>query len=335
MAEVTPALGLTATEVGRALRLASLAPSVHNSQPWRFSLQRDRIELHADERRRLAATDPEERELRISCGAALFNLRLSLEDSGIRPLTTLVPNGRSSTPLAVVRYGGRTRPSHERTRLLQAVYTRRTNRRPFVDAAVPSAQRAQLIRAVEAERGWLYVLADRKERATLRKLITRAHHKQMADPRFRTELAEWTGHDSDRADGVPISAGGLRPEPQDEWVLRDFSSGKGVERTPGKDFEAEPLLVVLCSFHEGARAELQAGQALQRLLLTATTLGLAVSFLSQPIEVPEVRGELRHALGTTLAPQAVLRIGFGSPVPATPRRAVSELLLPQPQPTAT
>ncbi|MDQ3824769.1 MAG: hypothetical protein M3325_03125 [Actinomycetota bacterium] len=126
-----------------------------------------------------------------------------------------------------------------------------------------------------------------------------------------------------------MSAGGPQPQPQDEWVLRDFTAGRGRTRVAGKDFEAESLLVVLCSFREGALGELQAGQALQQVLLTATYLGLSASFLSQPIEVPHVRAKLRCALGTTLEPQAILRIGFGSPVPATPGRPVADLLIPQ------
>jgi hypothetical protein len=88
-------------------------------------------------------------------------------------------------------------------------------------------------------------------------------------------------------------------------------------------------LLVLCSFHEGPLAEVQAGQALQQVLLTATTLGLSASFLSQPIEVAHIRATLRRALGTTLEPQAILRIGYGSPVAATPRRPVTDLLIPE------
>ncbi|SDM42687.1 Acg family FMN-binding oxidoreductase [Allokutzneria albata] len=329
MDEVRSALGLTAAEIGEALRLASLAPSVHNSQPWRFAVLRDRVELHADPGRRLPATDPGDRELRLACGAALFNLRIALEEAGVRPLTTLVPTGAGSGPLAVVRHGGRSRPSPQRARLLRAIPARRTNRRPFADVAVPSGHAAELVRATEAERAWLHVLSTKEDRATLRRLVVQAHRAQLDDPAFLTEFAAWTGSVDGRQDGVPLRSAGPRPEPQDEWVLRDFTSGKGAERTTGKDFESEPLVVVLCSFHEGDLAEMQAGQALQRLLLTATVLGLSASFLSQPIEVPRVRSELRHALGTTLTPQAVLRLGFGSPVPATPRRPVTELLLPQ------
>jgi hypothetical protein len=102
-------------------------------------------------------------------------------------------------------------------------------------------------------------------------------------------------------DGVPVSAGGPQPEPQDKWVLRDFTAGRGKPRTAGKDFEPEPL-VVLCSFHEAPLAEIQAGQALQQVPLTATSLGLSASFSSQPIEVPHIHAKLRRALETTLKP---------------------------------
>jgi len=185
------------------------------------------------------------------------------------------------------------------------------------------------MRAVESERGWLYALSDRVQHASIRELVVAAHREQLADPHFVAELAAWTGREGVHWDGVPVTAGGPQPEPQDEWVLRDFTGGRGRTRTAGKDFEPEPLLVVVCSFHTGPLAELQSGQALQQVLLTATTLGLSVSFLSQPIEVPHIRAKLRRALGTTLEPQAILRIGFGSPVPATPRRPVADLLMPE------
>lgn len=334
MNPVPPALGLSPTEITGVLEAASLAPSLHNSQPWRFRVLPEQIELHADLDRSLPTTDPEQRELRLSCGAALLNLRLALQGHGVRPLVTLLPAGyRAGTDgsgaLAVVRYGGHARQTPELARLAQAVRTRRTNRRPFIDAPVPASHRGQLLRAAESERGWLYALSGRDQHAAVRDLVVRAHRKQMASPDFRSELAAWTGREGAHRDGVPVSAGGPQPEPQDEWVLRDFTAGRGHIRTSGKDFESEPLLVVLCSFHEGPLAELQAGQALEQVLLTATTAGLSASFLSQPIEVRHIRAELRRALKTTLEPQAILRVGFGSPVAPTPRRPVTDLLMPQ------
>ena len=213
MNPIPAALGLSATEITGVLEAASLAPSLHNSQPWRFRVLPNQVELHADLDRSLPATDPDQRELRLSCGAALLNLRLALQGHGIRPLVTLLPDGyragvNGSGALAVVRYGGQARQSRELTSLVQAVRTRRTNRRPFIDAPIPVGHRSQLLRAAEAERGWLYALADPEQHAAVRDLVVRAHREQMANPDFQAELAAWTGREGVHWDGVPVSAGG-------------------------------------------------------------------------------------------------------------------------------
>ncbi|ROP35079.1 Acg family FMN-binding oxidoreductase [Saccharothrix texasensis] len=322
MRGVTEVLGLDRDEVAEVLATATLAPSVHNTQPWRFRLEPDRIELHADPARRLPATDPEDRELRLACGAALFNLRLALRERGIRPLVTLLPGAEAPGALATIRRGGRRDLDEDTRQLLEAVPVRRSNRKPFRDVPIPVAHRYALVRAAERERSWLHVVTDRAERARLQGLVSKAHRIQIEDPLVRAELADWTGPRG--ADGIPPASAGIRPAPQDEWALRDFEAA---ERTPGKDYESDPLVVVLCSFSDGPPAELQAGQALQRVLLTATTLGLSASFMSQAIEVRSVREQLRRTLGGTIAPQTVLRIGFGSTVPPSPRRAVEDLLL--------
>jgi nitroreductase len=314
--------GLTVDEVTGVLRTAALAPSLHNSQPWRFRLTHDRIELHPDPDRSLPATDPEGRELRLSCGAALFNLRLGLRARGIRPLVTLLPGKEAPGALATVRWGGHREADAEVRELIAAVPRRRSNRTPFHAAPVPAAHQHALIRAAERERAWLHVVTDRDERARLQALVAKAHRIQAENPAVRAELSAWTGPRA--TDGVPPASGGVRPAPQDEWALRDFQAR---ERPPGKDYEPDPMVVVLCSFHDGPLGELQAGQALQRVLLTATNLGLSASFMSQAIEVRPVRHELRRSLGGMLAPQTVLRIGFGSPVPPSPRRDVDDLLV--------
>ncbi|MET9230101.1 nitroreductase family protein [Lentzea sp. NPDC003310] len=324
MSQVTAALGLGPDQIESVLTAASLAPSVHNTQPWRFLVRRDRIELHADPARRLAATDPEDRELRLSCGAALFNLRLALELQGVRPLVSMMPGRDAPGALAVVRRGGSIRINAENRALLDAVPHRRTNRRPFLEAAVDPRQRHALVRAAELERSWLHVITTPQDRAQIQRLVRQAHEIQLGDEAVQAELAAFTGHRPGAADGVPPASAGVRPEMQDEWAFRDF---QGPERHPGKDYESDPLVVVLCSFYDGPLGEMQAGQAMQRILLTATTRGLSASFLSQPVEVRQVRDQLRRSLGGMLVPQTVLRLGFSTPVPATPRRPVAELLV--------
>ena len=324
---VPASLGLSPDEVTAVLEAAALAPSVHNSQPWRFRVLPDRIELHADLTRRLPAADRDDKELRLACGAALTNLRIALEAFGIRPVVTLLPGRTGAEALATVRHGGHVTPSDQVLDLRRAIPNRHTNRKPFRDTAVTPTQLNQLARAAQSERSWLHPITDPAQRSRLHALVARAHQIQLANVEFRAELEHWSGHGGDRRDGVPARSAGPAHEPQDQWVLRDFSGGHARERVPGKDFEREPLIAVVCSYYEGALAELHAGQAMQRVLLTAATLGLSASFIAQPIEVPACRQELRRLLGAGITAQTILRVGYGSPVAPTPRRPVAELLI--------
>lgn len=333
MDEIPAALGLRGDQVADLLATAGRAPSLHNSQPWAFRVLPHVIELHADPRRRLPVVDPEDRELRLACGAALFTLRLALQDHGIRPLVTLLPDPRNPGLVAEVRHGGAKPATPEQRRLLRAVPLRRTNRHPFAEATVGRGEQYALRRAALDEGSWLHVVDDPAQREAVRRLAVRAHRTQLGDPGFVEELRRWTATSADRADGVPAAAGGPQPAPQDRWVLRDFSGGSAPERVPGKDFERDPLIAVLSPQLSGPRAEVQAGQALQRVLLTATAEGLAASFLSQIVEVAGPREELRRLIGGTRPPQAVLRIGRGYPVVATPRRPVADLLARTPSTT--
>jgi nitroreductase len=328
MTVISGALGLTGEQVDGLLTTAGRAPSLHNSQPWRFRLTPQAIELHSDPERRVPVADPDDRELRIACGAALFNLRLALRRLGVRPLVTILPDRERPTLLAVVRAGGAKPATPEQMRLLRAVPLRRTNRQPFTDDPVSTLQQYALRRAAQEEGCWLHLLAEPPQRTALQRIAKSAHVAQMSDPLFRAELERWTTQSPSPTSGVPATAAGPLPEPQDRWVLRDYSGVNGHRRVPGKDFEPEPLIAVLSAHLTGPDAEIQAGQAMQRVLLTATAEGLATSFLSHIVEVPYAREELRRLIRGTRPPQVVLRIGHGWPVPATPRRLTADLLEP-------
>ena len=329
MTPLPNALGLASEQIEHLLMTAGRAPSLHNSQPWRFHLTPHTIELHSDPRHTPSIADPEGRERRIACGAALYNLRLALHGHHIRPVVTLLPDRERPELLAVIRHGGTKNPTPEQDRLLRAIPRWATNRRPFSDAVVTGSEQYALSRAAREEGAWLHLVHDTGQRTALRTLLGRAHRLQMADPAFRAELATWSEAAPERRDGVPATAGGSPPEPQDLWVLRDFTAGAGRARIPGNDFEDEPTIAVLISHHTGLSAEVQVGQALQRVLLTATAAGLSASFLSQVVEVAQTREELRHLIGAVQPPQAVLRLGRGWTVPTTPRRDIEDLLMGQ------
>jgi nitroreductase len=311
-----------------------MAPSLHNAQPWQFRVTPTAIELHADPTRRLPCADPDDRELRLGCGAALYGLRLALEHVGVRPLVTLLPGCGDPPPLARVRRGGRPNPATRQTTLYRAITSRRTNRRPFLPYRVPDGHIAALTRSVQPEQSWLQVV-DRSISAKLQGMVKRAYDAQEGDPSFRAEMQRWTGVPRQRVDGVPVGSAGPRREVHDEWVLRDYGGMRSPCRMRGKDFEHDPLLVVLCSYSGDPIDDLHAGQALQRLLLTATSLGLSASFVAQVTEVPATRQKLRSLLGGSLYPQMLLRVGYGVPVPPKPRRHVEDLLFDEDEMAAT
>ena len=323
MTDIPGVLGLTGEQIVDVLTTASRAPSLHNTQPWQFRLTPDTIEVYADPARVLDVVDPDGMEQRIACGAALFNLRLALAGHGIRPIVTVLPDASRPGLAAVVRDGGRKAATREQARLLAAIPHRRTNRRPFSDEPVSARELGLLRRAAVDEGAWLHVVADRAERLALHTLAAEAHRSQMADPAFRAELARWTATSPDRRDGVPAAAGGPVAATPQAWVMRDFT---GATDPAVSAYAEEPVIAVLSSHLSGRVAEINAGQALERVLLTATAEGLAVSFLSQAVEVPVIRERLRRLIHGARPPQVVLRVGRGSPVAATSRRDVAELV---------
>jgi nitroreductase len=318
---------LSGDEVRSVLTAAIAAPSLHNSQPWRFRCTQNAVELFADPARALPVADPDRRELLLACGAALLNLRLAIRALGVYPDARLFPDPAQPDLVASVRAQGAHHPTPLEKDLARAIAHRHTNRRPFTDAVIAEPIRNQLRRAADTERSWLAILSTTQLPA-VRALARAAHQTQWNNPAFRAEWTYWTARADTSADGVPARAAGPLPEPHDEWVLRDFSAGSARPRVPGKDFEPSPLIAVVGSFFDSPLAQLRAGQALQRILLTATVAGLSASFVSQIVEVAPTRQQLRELIGGGLWPQTLLRLGYGTPLPRTPRRRLEDILEP-------
>ena len=221
------ALGLSTAQVEDLVATASRAPSLHNSQPWRFRIRPDVIELLADPERRLAVADPDGREMRIACGAALFNLRLGLIEPRGAPAG--LGAGRPRRPAGAGRDPAR-RAAHDHPGTCAGCSTmvprRRTNRRPFTDTDVgPDRSSSRYAGPPSRRVRGSHVVCEPEQRDELGRLARLAHLRQTGDPAFRAELAAWTGHDGDRDDGVPARAGGPLPAPNQTWVTRDFSGG--------------------------------------------------------------------------------------------------------------
>jgi nitroreductase len=313
------------------LTYAVLAPSSHNTQPWRFHLREGaRLELRADRTRALPVVDPEERALIISCGAALANLRAAGAALGEALEVATMPDPADRELLAVIHAGGPCAPAPGSARLLRAMTARRSSRFAYSPDPVPAPLRAEIIAAAEAEgTARLHWVEDFSTRHAIALLVAEGDHLQMADPAFRHELAMWlrASHRASR-DGVSGAAFGL-PDMLSfalALAIRTFDLGGSQAAKDLALAEGSPVLAVIATPGETQADWLAAGEALQRVLLAVTAGGFTASFMNQPIEVPALRGKLAEAVGAKGLPQLLIRIGRGpKPVPAM-RRPVRDVL---------
>ncbi|MCM4084402.1 Acg family FMN-binding oxidoreductase [Paractinoplanes hotanensis] len=300
------------------------APSMHNSQPWQFRLRDGAVEILADPARQLPAADLSGWAVRLACGAATYNARLALAVRGRPAEVSLQPVAAAPEVLAQLRPEPDRPPSRIESDLFAAIPRRHSNRAPFRSDPVPAESRIRLIQAARDEGAWLDLLVGMTALTGFAEIAGSADRVLRRNAAYQAELALWT-HADQASDGVPVTAGAPPPEPHDLLPQRIFSDQR---RPGGLDYEPEPLVGILGVAGDQPIDHLTAGQALQKVLLTATDAGLAASMISQPIEVVAARDQLRRSLGRSGFPQMTLRLGFGHATHPTPRRTVDEVVKP-------
>jgi nitroreductase len=311
------------TDIDAAVAEAVLAPSSHNTQPWLFERADGRVRLYADRTRALPVNDPEDRELTISCGAALFTLRVAAAGQGSGTRVTLLPDGEASDLLAEVVFEGA--PEAELAALAPAIGARHTHRGEFDEAPVGAATVAALADAAAAEGAALEQVADYSRRAALADLVSEGDAAQWADARWRRELAMWM-HPRRAGDGLSMPGAAV---PMARFAVRHFDMGARIGAQDAEFARAAPAVVVLGTPGDAERDWLVAGMALARVLLVAAGAGIQAGYLNQPLQVAALRMKLKMLAEGAGMPQAVLRLGHPKGEPsAAPRRAVSEVLIP-------
>jgi hypothetical protein len=300
------------------------APSLHNSQPWQFRLAGGAIEIVADPSRQLHIADSGGWAVRLACGAATYNARLALAVAGRPAEVVLAPDPHQPNLIARLSPGRERPPTYAEQDLFAAIARRHSHREPFWPDPVPANIRVRLIDAARSEHAWLDLLVGMTALAGFSEVAHSADRVLRRDVRYQVEMITWVDADS-AADGVPSQAGAPVAEPQDLLPQRAFTDR---HRARGRDYEPEPLVGILGVAGDRRVDQIVAGQALQKVLLTATDAGLSASMISQPIEVPAARDQLRRSLGRTGYPQLALRLGYGNAGELTPRREVVEVLTP-------
>jgi nitroreductase len=323
---------LGAGEIARYMVAAAVwAPSVHNTQPWRFTAAGQQINVYADGGRQLMVADPEGREMMISCGAALFTARLALRSLGYIPQASVLPDPGQPLLVARVSWDERAECTELEQALFGQVRQRRTHRGGFDLVPLPPGVLTALRESASRHGAMLRIVADDGRRAALAAAVAEAEGAERLDSERVRELARWArAPGSAAADGVPPTCYPARPEHTDpDFPGRDFAHGRGWGMAP---LSAAPwprsagVAGLLTTPHDRPVDWVNAGQALQRILLTAAAFGVAAALHTQPLELGWLRERIRAALSDGAYPQLVLRFGMVVQAAASVRRPPDDVL---------
>ncbi|BEL06004.1 nitroreductase family protein [Actinoplanes sichuanensis] len=310
----------------RAVRVSLRAPSVFNTQPWKWRLAGDVLELASDPGRRLGATDAEGRLLLLSCGGALHHARVALAAAGWHAEVQRFPEEHRPDLLARIRVTRRITPDATARDLAAAVSRRRTDRRAFGGRPVAEQTLTRLRRLVEAEGARLRVVPDDRV-VELADSVDLAAYVNYIDPAHRAELTAWTHRPAWTGDGVPpqtVVTQSLRRVP-----VRDFLPGGSPGLPASADQDEGAAYLVIFGASDRPVDLLRGGEAMSALLLQATAEGLATAPISEAVEVIWPRQLLTRLLAGAGEPYLIVRLGYvesAEAVPPSPRRTPTDVL---------
>ncbi|GAA2806254.1 Acg family FMN-binding oxidoreductase [Kribbella solani] len=318
---------LPAGDIDILLAAAVAAPSMHNTQPWRFEIEGHVIDVYLDGSRTLPAEDPTGRAMRIAAGAASFNLRCAAETLGYGTWYGLSPYPEEPGLLARIVLEPDGIGNDELRDLAAQIPYRHTDRKPSDSVPLAENVRVELLRAAYAE-GAELTWFGAAEIDTVLDLVLDADLREISDWHRRAERAHWVGGDR-AADGIPSSALGPRSATYPAAV-RDMGTRPLDRLRPETRFEAEPDIAVLSTEHDGPADQVAAGAALERVLLTATRAGVSASFLNQPLEYEDLRRKVQRLTQRPGHADMIIRFGRTRSHPATARRPIADFVPKEP-----
>ncbi|MFD0274608.1 Acg family FMN-binding oxidoreductase [Kitasatospora sp. NPDC127111] len=318
---------LTLADLRLLATAGGAAPSVCNSQPWRFRPAPDLrgLLVYSDPGRAVPVSDPDGRALHLSVGAAVFNLRTAARHLGRHVSVRLRPDPAEPRLCAALDLSA---PSPadgpDLPDLYAAIPHRHSSRQPFTNRDVPEAVTGELIEAAAAEGVVLTVLEEAGVRRVLA-LTAEAEERIAEDVARQAETRSWLRLEAPASDGIPAAA--LGPLDHDARVpMRSFTGRPPQPAMPAQRFEALPQVAVISTDADRPADWLRAGQAMERAWLLATVRGIRANVLHQAVEWPDTRWRLRDPAGGPGHVQLVMRLGYGPPGAPTSRRPVEEIL---------
>lgn len=309
--------------IDELVRMATLAPNGHNTQPWKFAVRDRSLVIAPDFSRRTPVVDPDDHHLFVSLGAAAENAAIAGAAMGLPGEITADDSGT----LHYVFANGRPAASP----LAEAIVRRQSTRSDYDGRSVDTTTLAALEAAGRAEGVRLVMISERRRMNAMRDLVVAGNDRQMADPAFVAELKSWLRFSSASAmahgDGLYAAASGnpslpdFLGRPAFDLVFKPKSENAKYVR----QIDSSAGLAVFLGNRADTRSWITVGRAMQRFLLEATRHGVACAFVNQPVEVAALRPQLASLIGENVRPDLVIRFGYGKPLPYSPRRPASEV----------
>ena len=315
-------------QIRELIRYATLAPSGHNTQPWKFAVQGDTIRILPDHARRLPAVDPQDRELWISLGCALENLAHAANAAGYETEVAYPTPDADHITVHLSKLS-----ASAPTPLFEAIPHRQNTRSLYDGRSVPLSETKKM-EAVQSDAGVsAQIFTDSSHKEAIIEYIKAGDRRQFGDPAFVDELVSWIRFNKPEAlrslDGLYMRCTGNPDVPR--WLGARFltaaSAGQQAD-TSAKKARSSSGLIVIAAAHDDKRHWIETGRFYERLALTLTASGLKVAFLNQPAEVPGLRSQFQSYLNLgTAQPQLLLRFGYGDLLPHSLRRPLEEVLV--------
>ncbi|MBM9498683.1 hypothetical protein JWG44_00245 [Leptospira sp. 201903071] len=314
------------------VRYATLAPSGHNSQPWKFSIKENTIRIFPDFTRRLQVVDPDDRELYISLGCALENLLIASEQAGYIPKVEYFPAEEENGCIRITL--GSKGISNKNETLFQAIPLRQSTRNEYDGKALSVSELKKLESISKAEMIETRIFTDKKQIEPLIEYVKEGDQIQISDPAFYRELKDWIRFSESEAiekgDGLATICTGNPSVPRwfGQFLMDAIVSGKSQGNLDEKLIRSSAGILVFTSQQNDREAWIEVGRAFERWTLLATSLNVKSAFMNQPAEIPKLRAQLGEHLNLGKAhPQLIVRFGYSRPMPYSPRRSLEQVIL--------
>jgi nitroreductase len=304
------------------LRYAILAPSSHNTQPWKFKVQNNTLSVYADLTRWLKVADSDQRELRISIGCSLENLCVAAQHFGLKGEVNYFPDNNNSELVSFITFNpSGSKESYNHVNLFSAITKRTTNHNPFEDRTLEPEHQNELFQTCNDSSLTLELISDSERKMKIEDLIVQADAMQFSNPAWREELAYWLGK------GVFGTSWIISKVAKLAVTYLDLS--KGTMKKDASLFMSAPVFAVISSQTNDAETHIRVGRLFERISLAATLLGLHVHPMSQVLEFSELKAALSQMLeDEDKIPQHTFRLGYSEPEREhTPRRPIEEVLI--------